>query len=122
MKNTQGTPKRVTYAFLEKQNRLGKELLMRVTKQLSQKHREIEALTSQLKVSQSIIGMLAEADTRSIDRAELSEFIKTKQVTWDLVDEGKAIQIIVKEADTEVDESGECKVRTIVDATEEQTH
>jgi hypothetical protein len=101
---------RMTYRQLEKQNRLGKELLMRVTKQLTAAKDESRALLAQLKVANAILAILIQQHLLNnpsdaygaitVSKELIQETLQTKTVSWKEA-EDKALQLFVVEVANE---------------------
>jgi hypothetical protein len=101
--NDMGTPKRVTYAQLEKQNKLGKELLMKVSKELTGAKNESRALYSQLQVANAMLAILIGENTResvTISKELIQDVLKTKTVSWKET-EDKGLQLFLTEIKTD---------------------
>lgn len=93
--------KKMSYRQLEKQNRLGKELIMRVTKQLSASKEESRALMAQLQVSEAILAILIAENGResvTITKELIQDVLSTKKVSWRET-EGKDLQLFLQEVE-----------------------
>ena len=104
MKN-EGTPKRVTYSQLEKQNRNGNELLFKVTRRIADQEKVIEALIGAMAIQNMDIKGTSRKDGVIVSKALISELVDKYSINVTETEDKLSFNLKVIEKEVNNDES-----------------